>query len=206
MSHASRFSPVVWTLFTTTGLAGGLVAGLLLGMPLGQIANAMIVTAAVTGVVGAVLGGMQAISLRRLLSRPLWWIVSTVAGLGAGLSTAVVVVETVGTAIAGKRPNVFHLSSPMRALSFIALGLVAGTVVGLAQWLVLRRQIPRIKHWVLTTGAGLAIAFSASSLVVDLSTIGLRSAVGGALFVTLSGILFGLVTSLPLRRAAITPS
>lgn len=85
-----------WTVLTAVGLAGGLTGGVLLGMPLGKIVNAMIVTAAVTCAVGVILGGFQAIGLRRLLRRPLWWIVATVIGLGIGLAAPVVTVEQSG--------------------------------------------------------------------------------------------------------------
>ena len=190
-----------WTSLTTVGLAGGLIAGLLVGMPLGQIVNAMIVTAVVTGVVGAVLGTFQAISLRRLLTKPWWWILATVIGLGIGLAAAVVFVEQIGILISGERPHIAQLSAPMRALNFVAVGLVAGTLLGVAQALVFRRQRPQIKNWIPATAVGLAVAFSASSLAVDLSGLRFASAAGLILFLLLSGISFGAVTSWPLRRA-----
>jgi hypothetical protein len=190
-----------WTSLTTLGLAGGLIAGLLVGMPLGQVVNAMIVTAVVTGLVGAVLGTFQAISLRRLLPKPLWWILATIVGLGIGLAAAVAVVEQIGILITGARPHIVQLSTPMRALSFVAVGLVAGTLLGAAQALVFHRQTPRIRNWVPATAIGLAVAFSVSSLAVDLSGIPFASAAGVILFLLLSGISFGVVTSWPLRRA-----
>ena len=181
---------------------GGLVAGLLVGMPLGKIVNAMILTAAVTCLVGAILGAFQAVGLRRILRRPLWWIVATVGGLGAGLAVAVVVVEQVGILITGNRPHLAQLSPSMRALSFVAVGLVAGTLLGVLQALVIRRQMPRIKNWVPVTAIALATALSASSLVVDLSGVRFASPAGVITFLLLSGITFGALTSWPLRRAA----
>lgn len=199
---AKRISMIQWTTFTALGLATGLVGGVLLGMPLGQIVNAMIVTAAVTCVAGAILGGFQAISLRGVLRRPLWWIVATVIGFGAGLATAVVVVEQSGILITGHRPQLAHLTTPVRAISFVVLGLVAGTILGVAQELVLRRQLPEVKRWIPATAIALAIALSASSLAVDLSGMHVATAMGAAVFVVLSGIAFGALTSAPLRRAA----
>jgi hypothetical protein len=121
----SRISTIQWTVFTALGLATGLMAGVLLGMPLGQILNAMIVTAAVTCLAGTILGGFQAISLRRVLRRPIWWIVATVIGMGLGLAAAVVTVEQTGILLTGHRPQLAHLTTFYRAISFIALGLVA---------------------------------------------------------------------------------
>src|SRR2546423_14116033 len=89
---------------TAAGLAGGLIAGVLAGMPLGKLVNAMIVTAAVTSIVGAVLGAFQAIGLRRVLHRPISWIVATVIGFGAGLAVGVVAIEQTGIWLTGHRP------------------------------------------------------------------------------------------------------
>ena len=134
-----------WTSLTTLGLAGGLIAGLVVGMPLGKLLNAMIVTAAVTCLVGAVLGAFQAVGLRRLLRRPFWWILATIVGLGTGLAAAVVTVEQVGILVTGNRPHIAQLSTSMRALSFVAVGLVAGTLLGAAQALVIRWQMPQVR-------------------------------------------------------------
>jgi hypothetical protein len=188
----------VWTALTTLGLAGGIVAGLLLDNPLGEIVNAMIVTAAVTCTVGGVLGGAQSVGLRGMLRKPLWWIVATIAGIGIGLALGVVIVEQVGIAATGVRPNLARISSAMRALSFVTVGLVAGTVLGLAQWVVLRAQSAGIRHWIPASGLGLAVALTASSLLVDASGLRFASAAGGATFVLASGLVFGLLTSWPL--------
>jgi hypothetical protein len=196
-----RIKIAEWTSLTTLGLAGGLVAGILVGMPLGQVVNAMIVTAVVTCLVGAVLGSVQAISLRSLLPKPLWWILATIVGLGIGLAAGVAAVEQVGILMTGERPHLVQLSAPVRALSFVALGLVAGTLLGAAQALVFRWQVPRIKNWVPVTAVGLAVAFSASSLIVDLAGVRFASLAGFIMFLFLSGISFGAVTSWPLRRA-----
>jgi hypothetical protein len=196
----SRVSTIQWTAFTALGLATGLVGGVLLGMPLGQIVNAMIVTAAVTCLAGAILGGFQAISLRGVLRRPVWWIVATVIGMGLGLAAAVVTVEQTGILLSGHRPQLAHLTTSFRAMSFIALGLVAGTILGVAQSLVLRRQVPRVKGWVPATAIALAISLSGSSLAVDLSGLRVASAMGAIAFVILSGVAFGALTSWPLRH------
>jgi hypothetical protein len=203
MKNVSLIRTVEWIFLTTVGLAGGIIAGLLLGMPLGQkIANAMVTTAAVTCIVGGVLGSSQAIGLRRRLRNPLWWIVATIIGTGIGLAAGVVAVEQVGILTTGNRPNIAHLNAVMRAASLVAVGLIAGTFLGVAQWLVLRVQIPQVKYWVLASGCALATAFSASSLLVDLAGFRIASASGGISFVLLSGAAFGLMTSWPLRDHA----
>ena len=183
-----------WTLFTAAGLSGGIAAGVLVGIPLNAILNAMIVTALVVLVAGGVLGGLQAAALRRLLAKPAWWIAATTAGAAIGLALGVVAVEEAGRFLTGTTPRVAFLSTPARALSFITLGLVAGTVIGLAQWLVLR-----VRHWIAVCGAALAIAFCLASLLVDASGIQFASAAGRIGFLALSGLMFGAMTSWPLR-------
>ena len=200
---SSTFSAAAkWTFFTTMGLAGGLLGGLLLGMPLGDIVNAMVVTGVVTCFVGGVLGSAQAIGLRRMLPSPLWWILATTVGIGVGLAAGVVLVEQVGILSTGSRPNIARMTPGLRAASFVAVGLVAGTILGFAQWLVLRIQAPRVRGWVPASGAALALALSAASLLVDLSGLGIASAAGFITFVLASGVGFGALTSWPLRRAA----
>ena len=191
-----------WTLLTAMGLAGGLVGGLLLGMPLGSILNAMVLTALVTCFVGCVLGSFQAFGLRRMLSRPGWWILATTVGIGAGLAAGVVFVEQIGILSTGSRPNIARLTPGMRAASFVGIGLIAGTVLGLAQWLVLRHAMRRMGRWVPASGAALAVALSASSMLVDLTGLRIASASGLGAFVLAAGLGFGLLTSWPWRRAA----
>lgn len=202
MKRSDMRKTIEWTSLTTVGLGGGLVTGLLMGMPLGQIVNAMVVTAAVTCLVGGVLGSLQAVGLRRMLSRPLWWVLATIIGIGVGLAAGVVLVEQVGILTTGNRLNIARLSPVARAASFVTVGLVAGTILGFAQWLVFQFQMPQVRHWVSASGIALAVAFSSSSLLVDLSGVRIASVAGVGLFVLASGVVFGVLTSWPLRRAA----
>ena len=195
-----RVTTLSWTSLTALGLACGLVGGLLVGMPLGEIVNAMVTTAAVTCVVGGVLGSFQAFGLRSVLRRPLWWVLGTVVGLGVGLAVGVVFVEQVGILATGVRPNVGRLGPLTRAISLVALGSVAGTVLGISQSLVLRSQVPRIEHWVATTAIGLAMAFCAGSLLLNALGLRISSGPGVVTFVAVAGLMFGLITSRPLQR------
>lgn len=200
MAGSSLVKRGTWILVTTVGLAGGIFAGVLLGIPLGRIANAMIVTVALTGATGAALGGMQAAVIRPLLPRPIWWIVATTAGVGAGLAAGIVVIEKVGTFFTGHRPSLFQVSPLFRALSFVMLGIIAGTILGLLQGLVFRLQRFPIKFWAATTGIALGGAFAAGSILVDVSGLKLSSLAGFIAFVLASGLAFGTLTSWPLLR------
>jgi hypothetical protein len=191
----SVISATQWTLLTTVGLAGGMLTALVVGKPIGKIVGPMLVTAVVTAIVGAVLGSLQSVWLRRMPARPIWWIAATTGGVGIGLASGVVLVEQVGTLLTGQRPNVVHLSTTGRALSFFAVGLVTGAFLGAAQWLVLR-----VPHWTVVSALGMASAFAAGSLVVDAALGGIGSPAGVITFVVISGVLFGACTSWPLLK------
>jgi hypothetical protein len=179
-----------WTLLTAAGLSIGLTAGVLAGVPLGQLLNAMLATALVVCIAGAILGGFQSFGLR---TKRAWWIAATTAGTAIGLALGVVAVEEVGRLITGTPQRVALLSPSMRALSFVAVGAIAGTTLGFAQWLVLR-----IRHWAVVCGAALAVAFCVASLLLD------NTAPGRIAFVVIAGLMFGAMTSWPLRRRLTT--
>jgi hypothetical protein len=196
------WNAIAWTTLTMVGLAGGLAAGLLLGRPLEAIVGMMLVTPIVTGLVGCVLGLSQVVYLRSSLERAILWVVATCLGLAIGLAGGVILIEQAGTAILGHRPHLFQLSPSVRALCLMALGLIAGAVLGLAQRLVLRRSRLRVTHWASLSAIALGTAFGISSLVVDAMNGGFGSTAGAITFVVLASAVYGAVSSIPLRSAA----
>jgi hypothetical protein len=200
--NLSSIKLIEWIFLTTVGLGAGLIGGLFTGMSLGQLVNAMVLTGAVTCAVGGGLGAFQAFGLRRRINHPFAWTAATAIGIGVGLAIGVVVVEQTGILMTGQRPNVARLSASIRALSFVTIGLIAGMAVGAAQWLVLRRDAPKVRHWIPATGFGLAVAFGASSLLVDASGLRIASVPGVVAFIIASGVAFGAVTAWPLRNTA----
>ena len=194
-----------WTTLTAIGLLGGIGVALVLGGPIQFVVGMMLVTPIVTGVVGAVLGGAQWLHLRHIMVKAGWWIVATILGMALGLSGGVVVVEQVGRLLIGHRPDVVHLTILQRAVSFAVLGAITGAIVSGFQWLVLRAQLPVVKGWVVTTTTALLVAFVVSSLFVDLAIGGFQSARGVVAFIGVAGLIFGGITSQPLRRAATVP-
>jgi hypothetical protein len=91
------------------------------------------------GLIGAGLGTMQWLVLRSLFSQAGWW----------------VVVSTVGGAIVGM--GAASLGSEIEASLIIAYGL-SGTILGMLQWIMLRRQTSRAWLWMLASPMGWAIA------------------------------------------------
>jgi len=191
-----------WTLLTTLGLTGGLVAGPLLGNPVGRLLNAAIGTALIACIIGGVLGAFQAAGLRRLLAKPGWWIAASVAGAAVGLALGIAVVQEGGALLTGTHPRIAQLGTGMRAVSFVTIGLIAGTVLGIAQWMVLRTQKAAVRHWIFASAVALGAAFSLASLIVDLSGVRYASGLGLFSFLMLSGAIFGSLTSWPLRSAS----
>ncbi len=203
MKSASRNQFAIrWTALTAIGLGVGFVAALVLGGPIGAVVGMMLVTPILTGLVGALLGTSQSVQLGSLLVRPGAWILATCAGLGIGLAAGVVVVENGGRLLAGHAVNVVRLSPFQRAVSFAVIGLVAGLAVGLCQQLVLHRQAPAVRGWILTTTLALGLAFPVASLLVDSLLSGIASPIGVLGFVLGAGLIFGALTAIPLRRAA----
>src|SRR3954464_580656 len=85
----------------------------------------------------------------RLSSPPIWaWPVAALIGFPIGGEIANVVVgpvDSVGAALAG--------------------GLIAGAVIGAAQWLALRRLVPSL--WVAATSFGMAAGLAVGAALVD---------------------------------------
>jgi hypothetical protein len=200
MEPRAFISPSRWIILTAIGLAGGLAAGTSLSMPLGRLVNVTITVAVAVAVTGAVLGAFQSAGLRRVLTRPWRWIAATTIGTGLGLAAGVILVQEISILLTGTPLRVAQLGPAMRAVSFIALGAIAGTMLGAAQWLVLRSEGSAIRQWILVSAAALAAALCLASLLVDVTGLRYASAAGRFSFIILSGILFGVVTSWPLRR------
>jgi hypothetical protein len=194
---------VRWIAACTAGLVVGMGAALSLGRPIEAVVGMMLVTPILTFLVGASLGASQWLELRRSLRRAAAWIPATSLGLGLGLAAGVVTVEQIGTFVTGARPHVLGLGWGMRALSLAAVGAIAGLCLGLAQGLVLRRQVGgAVRAWAARSAAALGAAFCLASLLVDGVIGGLGSPLGVGVFVTSAGLLLGAGTARPLLRAA----
>jgi membrane associated rhomboid family serine protease len=82
---------------------------------------------------------MQWLVLRSLFSQAGWWVIaSTVGGAIVGVGAA-------------------SLSSEIEVSLIIAYGL-SGAILGMLQWIVLRRQTSRARLWILASPLGWAIA------------------------------------------------
>lgn len=108
-------------------------------------------------VVGIGAAVLQALVLRRHLQRAATWILAT--GVAAVVSE---VIATYVTVAAYERTGEIDAGF----LTSIALTIVAGGfLVGIAQWLILRRIVDRAGWWIPVSGLGLIVAWSLGALV-----------------------------------------
>lgn len=111
-------------------------------------------------VLGAVIGLAQWLVLRTHLPRSRWWLLATSLGMALGIFLAVVAVKSRG----------WHFWSLSVGLGQGIAGFIYASyaVAGFAQWLVLRRQVPKFILWAL---ANLAIALICAFLVTGFGDI-----------------------------------
>ncbi len=100
----------------------------------------------VTGVaIGLCLGfGQWIVLLQQPYKTGLWWILATIAGWGFGWAI-------------GWRIGWGFFSSFGFGVVFGTIGVVAGTLVGISQWAILRGQVQQAGWWILTNTIGWSI-------------------------------------------------
>ncbi len=151
-----------WILANTIGEAIGLSATLVAGVLLfarleptvGPVVSAILGVVMGASIEGGVVGTAQWIVLRRPLSGLQWtsWVEAT--ALGAGLAWALGLIPStiasLGTSGADSGgTSVQDISGPLWYGLAAALGFVAGSILAVAQWWVLRRFVPQARWWVL---------------------------------------------------------
>jgi hypothetical protein len=99
--------------------------------------------------------------------------------------------------ILGFVPFTFFIADLDLLLVRILLPLVAGVLVGLFQWFVLRPYLTRAVDWVLSGGAGWALGFALGLLVVQ--AMG-RNPLGALVAYALFGLIIGALQWPMLRR------
>jgi hypothetical protein len=133
-----------------------------------------------------VLGAVQWLVLRRRLSLSRSWIVATSLGMAGGLALTLALfgASTIGGVL-------------------LLRGVSTGLLIGLAQWVVLRRSVPRAWVWAPTVAAGWALGWVVSSAIgLDLMP---NFAVFGATGALAFQALTGLVLAWLLSQRAATP-
>ena len=188
-----------WVLASIVVAAGGLSSYLAIFFTEGIIALLMPLFGALFG---ALVGIIQWFILRRQMSPPLWWVLSNALAfaligiasslwvLGAGLITAILVDGWIGVF-----PGDFGV---LGYLYLAGYGALFGFVVGIIQWLVLRRHVAQAGWWVLANiiafAVGIEVLRIAGLLVRDIYPAIQFIAVYGGLAGPLAGAVAGIIT------------
>jgi hypothetical protein len=118
------------------------------------------------------------------------WVFATFAGVVGYVFVIPPILNAVGELLGGVRSQVW-IGIAIGAISAVALG----ATIGAAQWLVLRRQLPRTGWWVLATAIGYSIPLVFGSPMGGLEPPWLA---GAAMFLEF-GVLLGALQWLVLR-------
>jgi hypothetical protein len=165
-----------WVLANAVGETVGLGTTFLIGAfllvqaepTIGAVPAAALGVLAGTGIEGSVVGTAQWFVLRRPLQKMRWRVWVLVTALGAGVAWTLCMVPSTllfngpdaGTAAPGQMSDLV-----IYALAAV-MGLVAGAILGMPQWLALRRHLPKASWWVLAN----ALAWMLGMVVVFLGT------------------------------------
>jgi hypothetical protein len=184
-----------WSALTVLGIVAGLALALPLGVPIFAVLGAMAGTPIVLGIVGLSLGTAQWPVIRRHISASAWWVVGSAAGMAVGLTLGVVLVEQIGRAIFGGPINFRMLGVFARAASFGTIGLIGGAGVGLAQWLVLRRQAAKCGRWIHVNALSLGAGLACGSLLADALVLRTGSFASAAVLLVVGSGVAGACTA-----------
>jgi hypothetical protein len=152
------------------------------------IATLTAVVAVIEAVIGGIQGTLQWLVLRQRVSQAGWWVLAGAVGYATGWVLS---------------PSKVLLRDPIWAM-WLMDAAVTGAAIGAAQWLVLRRQVPRAGWWIPVNAAGWIVGVIVSALVLlsgsqSLSMSILAFAVGGALVGGITGIALAWLLRLRLQ-------
>jgi len=112
--------------------------------------------------------------------RRLWlrWVLANAVGETIGLGVTALVAAVV--IFTGGADSGVLATLGMTALAILAGTLVEGTVVGTAQWVVLRSPLPRMpwRTWAVATGAGAFLAWTLGMIPITVLSLGAARAEG----------------------------
>ena len=201
--HGQGFAASRWLLASTVGLAVGIPAGLALGAPLEVIVGAMIVTPLMLALCGLFLGTSQWIALRGVLPQPTRWVPLTIVGFAAGLTIAVVAVETGGALLTGSPVRIATADTLGLLASVLVVGGFGGALLGVTQALALRHCPGALAKWAKASAVGLASGFGTGALMAS-ALGGMMSGVGVVVFLVVSGPIYAAITGRTLRTMVLS--
>jgi hypothetical protein len=197
------------------GYAGGFAGIPLIGYPLALVLGALFNTCEGQGaigclLIGAVLGASLGLGLtvgiaqwfilRRFITRSRWWILASTlgwCGVGCTLTTMLyTAVPAPGSPDFGK-PILEQLPPTLPAIAQVT---IAGTLMGLFQWLILRLTLRQSLWWiplnsVIMLLAALGVLFLGYSNIGGISGMGLFIVSFSPIYAIASGMIFNWLVS-----------
>ena len=202
IDHRGRDIWLWWVAYTTLGyfILGAVTIAVIRFMPGGLLLGAIL------GM--GVVGFMQWFVLRRYLPgmRGLGWTLATVLGQLVGMILAFIVAVLLGPRLyLTFASSVETIGGPIaQSVNAFVNGAVLGTIIGFAQWLILRRYLQAAGWWVSTTAVAMALSSVVSALW--LPGIGSGGLVALPLTMSVTGVIVGAFTGIILvgllRRSA----
>jgi hypothetical protein len=199
-----------WVLANALGETVGLGATLLAGAfvlvqekpSIGAIPAVVLGVLAGTLIEGTVVGTSQRLVLRRPLPKMRWGIWAGATAAGACVAWTLGMIPST---LATSGPDSGAAAQPVQMSDLVvyglagSLGLVAGSILGMPQWLALRQHLPRAGWWVpanaLAWAVGMAVIFIGTSFIPATGITG-PIALLLLLFVAAAGALVGAVHGL----------
>ena len=176
-----------WTIAT----AGGMLFGFLLTIPLVNYLDLGISRVAVPILVGTLIGFSQWIVLRHYLVAHSDWILAGGASWAVGYTLGLLIIQNLSNTFAG---GIFAY-------------LLFGFIVAIAQWQMLRREIPSLFTWIVINSFGWATGLWVSQMVLTvffhdpvIDPVVSTSVIAGT-----SGLIAGAITGISLIWIARQP-
>jgi hypothetical protein len=195
------------TVGETVGLGGTLLLGILLlsnaEQTVGFVIAAVLAVLAGTFIEGTVVGTMQWLVLRHPLKSMRWrsWALATAVGAFVAWTLGMIPSTFFFTGADTATTSTTPMSDLMVYALASTMGLALGAILGVPQWLVLRRYIPKAGWWVLANALawmlGMVVVFIGTSFI-PAGAFTLQVALLLLLFVVAAGATVGAVHGLVL--------
>ena len=184
----------LWLWWVVAGMVGW-AAGWGVGWAVVEFLSTDIAVAGYVGVIAGVTvaGVLQWLVLRRQVAQAVWWIVASIVG-GAVVGGVIVAVGA-DTGFAAEAAMARDVD-----VGWIVEAALYGAVLGVLQWLVLRRQVAMSGWWVLASTVGWVVGDPVCSSLIGFGT--LSWVVFGAVYGAITGLVLVWLLRQPVPAAA----